>query len=156
MAPTFSQICLTIFCKTVQNFVHFLPYNSIQISPAYCPNTYKIMYGEILDFRCQRQYNGNINCPVEKSNFCRKFAIKNFPCYRSKCLHWKSEVSPHIICYVLGPHAGEIWTTSYCPKNTRFWAFWQKIEFLKTIFNKSIDAILKDVSDAETCLMVNY
>ena len=43
------------------------------------------------------------------------------------CWHWKSKVSPYIIWYVFGPHAGEIWTKSYGPKYTKFWAFWPKI-----------------------------
>ena len=48
------------------------------------------------------------------------------------------------------PHACEIWTKSYGPKFTNFWAFWQKIGFLKTIFWQSVDAILEDVSVVET------
>ena len=30
-------------------------YDFVQISPACGPNTYQIMYGETLDFQCQRQ-----------------------------------------------------------------------------------------------------
>ena len=55
MASTLSQIWLMFFCQKAQNFVHFLPYDFVQISPACGPNTYQIMYGEIVDFRCQRQ-----------------------------------------------------------------------------------------------------
>ena len=46
---------LTIFYQKAQNFVYFEPHDFVQISPACGPNTYQIMYGEILDFRCQRQ-----------------------------------------------------------------------------------------------------
>ena len=42
------------------------------------------------------------------------------------------------------PYASEIWTKSYGPNYTKFWAFWQKTGFL-TIF----DAISEDVSVAE-------
>ena len=45
------------------------------------------------------------------------------------------------------PHASEIWTKSYGPNYTKFWAFWQKTGVFKT---KTIDAILEDVSVAET------
>ena len=46
--------------------------------------------------------------------------------------------------------ASEIWTKSYDPNYTKFWASWQKIRFFKVIFNKIVDAILEDVSLAET------
>ena len=55
MASTLSQIWLPIFSQKAQNFMHFLPYDFIQISPTCGPNSYHIMYGQILDFRCQRQ-----------------------------------------------------------------------------------------------------
>ena len=48
------------------------------------------------------------------------------------------------------PHASEIWTKSYGPNYTKFWAFWQKTGFFKNHFWQSIDAILEDVSLAET------
>ena len=34
-----------------QNFVEFGPYEFVQISPACGPDTYQVMYGEILVFR---------------------------------------------------------------------------------------------------------
>ena len=43
------------FCQKAQNFVHVEPYDFVQISPAYGPNTYQIMYGKTLDFQCQYQ-----------------------------------------------------------------------------------------------------
>ena len=48
---------------------------------------------------------------------------------------------------VFGPHAGRIWTKSYGPNYTEFWAFWQKMVYH---FWQSIDAILEDVSVTET------
>ena len=56
------------------------------------------------------------------------------------CWHWKSEVSPHIVWWVFGPHAGEIWTKAYGPKYTKFWAFWQKMVHH---FWQSVDSIWK-------------
>ena len=34
------------FCEKAQNFVHFGPFDSVQISIACCQNTYQIVYGE--------------------------------------------------------------------------------------------------------------
>ena len=50
------------------------------------------------------------------------------------------------------PHGSEIWTKSYGRNYTKFWAFWKKNRFFKIIFWKSADAILEDVSVAETIL----
>ena len=47
----------------------------------------------------------------------------------------------------LVPHADEIWTKSYGPNNTNFWAFWQK---MVNHFWQSVNAILEDVSVTET------
>ena len=55
MASTYSQNWLTIFCQKGQNFEYFVPHDFVQISPACGPNVYQIMYGETLDFECQRQ-----------------------------------------------------------------------------------------------------
>ena len=41
------------FCSKSQNFVHFGPYDLVQISPVCGPNTYQIMYRETLEFQCQ-------------------------------------------------------------------------------------------------------
>ena len=46
-------------------------------------------------------------------------------------------------------HASVIWTKLYGPNYTKFWAFWQKTGFLKPLW-RSVDAILEDVSVAET------
>ena len=43
------------FLPKGQNFVHFLRYEFVQISPTCRSTIYQIMYGEILNFRCQRQ-----------------------------------------------------------------------------------------------------
>ena len=47
------------------------------------------------------------------------------------------------------PHASEIWTRSYVPNNAKFRAFDKKLCFIKP-FWKSIDAIVEDVSVAES------
>ena len=52
-----------------QNFVHFLPYNFVQISPACSPNAYQIMYGELFQTSDVSVSNGNIKCPIGKSIF---------------------------------------------------------------------------------------
>ena len=46
------------------------------------------------------------------------------------------------------PYASEIWTKSYGPNNTKFWAFWHKTGFFHNHFRQRIDAILEDVSVA--------
>ena len=55
MASTLSQNWLTVFCQKAHFFKYFLPLDIVQISSACGPNTYQIMYGETLDFQCQRQ-----------------------------------------------------------------------------------------------------
>ena len=50
MSATLSQKWLTFSCQKAQNFVYFVPYDFVQISPASGPNTYQIMYGETSDF----------------------------------------------------------------------------------------------------------
>ena len=52
MVSTLCQKWLIIFCQKDQDFE---PYDFVQISPAYSPNTYQIMYGETLVFQCQDQ-----------------------------------------------------------------------------------------------------
>ena len=42
----------SVLCQTIRNFVHFGPYELVQISPACVPNTYQIMYEETLSFQC--------------------------------------------------------------------------------------------------------
>ena len=79
-----------------------------------------------------------------KLNFCRKFAIKTFPCYRCKCWHWKSEVFPYITWYVLGSHWWNLNQIVLSKMYIQFFElFWQKLSFFKTISDKSVDAILK-------------
>ena len=41
------------FCQKAQNYEHFGQYGLVQISPAFDPGTYQIMYGETLGFQCQ-------------------------------------------------------------------------------------------------------
>ena len=55
MVSTFCQKWLSIFLPKNQNFIQFRPYDFVQISLACGPNTYKITYGETLDFQCQYQ-----------------------------------------------------------------------------------------------------
>ena len=55
----------SIFCT-----VHFRLYELVQISPACCPNTYQIMYGETLDFQCQhvlaqKSFNGKFTAQMD-------------------------------------------------------------------------------------------
>ena len=48
------------------------------------------------------------------------------------------------------PYASEIWTKSYGPNYTKFWAFWQKtVFFFYNHFWRRVDTILKNVSVAE-------
>ena len=55
MASTLCQKLLTIFCQKVQIFLWFGPYDFVQISAAWGPNTYQIMDAETLDFQCPHQ-----------------------------------------------------------------------------------------------------
>ena len=43
----------SFFCQKVPHFLHFGPYDLIEISSPCSPITCQIMYGEILDFWCQ-------------------------------------------------------------------------------------------------------
>ena len=47
------------------------------------------------------------------------------------------------------PYASEIWTKSDGSNYMKFWAVWQKTGYFITIFWRSVDAILEDVSVAE-------
>ena len=40
-------------CPKAQKFVHFGPYDLVQILPVCGPNMYQIMYEETLDFQCK-------------------------------------------------------------------------------------------------------
>ena len=46
----------SLFSQKAQNFVHFGPYDLVQISPACDPNTYQIMFEETLDFQREHMY----------------------------------------------------------------------------------------------------
>ena len=52
---TLSQKLLTNFCQKAQNFVCFVSYNFVQISPICDPNIYQIMCAKMFDFQCQDQ-----------------------------------------------------------------------------------------------------
>ena len=52
MASTLCQKIVNLFFK---KNVWFGLYDFVQISPAFGPNTYQIMYLETLDFQCQHQ-----------------------------------------------------------------------------------------------------
>ena len=59
----------TRFCQNVQHFVHFRPYDLVQISLACDPNTYQIMYGgTFLNVQCQH---------LQRKSFYGKFTAKN-------------------------------------------------------------------------------
>ena len=45
--------------------------------------------------------------------------------------------------YIVGAYAGEIWTKSNCPKCTKFRVFWQKLGYLKAIFDKMLTSFWK-------------
>ena len=47
------------------------------------------------------------------------------------------------------PYASEIWTKSYGPNYTKFWAFWQKLGSFYNHFWQRVDAILEDVFVAQ-------
>ena len=74
MASTLSKKWLTIFCQKAQNFVYFGPYNFVQTSPAFDPNTYQIMHEKTLDFQYLHQHK----VPDRKINFIVILALKLF------------------------------------------------------------------------------
>ena len=147
MASTLSQIKLTIFCQKAQNFVHLLPYDFVQISPACGPNNYQIMYGEILDFRCQRQYV-NIKCLIGKSICAENLPLKLF---RPSVANADTEIN-FSMHYLI-----RSWTLCWRNLNQivlfemyKILSFFEKSQFFKLILFKIVDPILKDVSVAET------
>ena len=139
MASTLCQKWFTTFCLKAQNFEKSGPYDIVQISPICGPNTYQIMYGEILDFKCQLS-NGNIKYPIKKN--CSKFAVKTLSWYHCLCWHWKSKVSPYIPYKMFVSRASEIWTNSYCQcivRTTRnLELFDKKTRLFKNIFDKAL------------------
>ena len=59
---------------------------------------------------------------------------------------------------MFGPHTGEIWTKADGQKNTKILSFLTETRDFSNYFRQSFDAILKDVSFAETiveCLTIN-
>ena len=66
------------FCQKTQNFVYFVPYDFIQISPACGPLTYQIMYEESFLTSNVRVTNGYIKCPIGKSIFAVNLTLKFF------------------------------------------------------------------------------
>ena len=150
MASTLSQIWLTIFLPKCSKCCTFLP---IRL----CSN-FTSMWSKCLSTYLRRDFRLPMSASVmvtkkvrsETQFFFQKFAMKTFRCYRWKCWHWKTKVSQYIIWYVLGPHAGEIWTKSYCPKCTKFLAFWQKIEFFSNHLRQKRWRHFEDVPVAET------
>ena len=81
--------------------------------------------------------------PDRKINFNSKFTVKTLPYCRCWCWHWKSRVSPYNSSNLFVPYTSEIWTKSYGPNYTKFWAFWQKSEVSKTIFDKALTPFWK-------------
>ena len=65
------------FCQKAQEFVYFLLCDFVPISPGCGPNTYQ-KYTERLKTSNIRVRNGNIKCPIGKSNFALNFPLKLF------------------------------------------------------------------------------
>ena len=92
--------------------------------------------------------NGNIKCPIGKSSFSRKFAVKTLPRYRCQCWNCKFKNFPYIPLKMFVPYASKIWTKSYGLNYTKFWAFWpkkkkKKKDYFKTILDKTLTSFLK-------------
>ena len=156
MASTHCQKWLTIFCQKAQNYVLFAQYDFAQISTACGLKHLAIMYWETFDTDVSIS-SYNIKYPIGKSIFAVnlpselfRVTVANADIGSIKSLHtliWKLFV----------PHANKIWTKSYGPNYTKFWAFWQKKKtkqnktktktnknknkntgFFKTIFDKQL------------------
>ena len=106
--------------QKTQFFVHFQPYDSVQISPAGGLSTYK-------NKGCRIPVSAFVT--VALKSFNGKFTAKiAFPIG-----HF---MLPLLTLQVFGPHAGEIWIKSYSKIYTKFWAFWI-IEKMSTPFWKT-------------------
>ena len=79
--------------------------------------------------------NGSIKCPIGKWIFAVNLELEFFSATVANADIGRLECLQNIIWYVFEPHAGKIWTT-YGPKCTKLWYFWQKLESFKTIFDK--------------------
>ena len=92
-----------------------------------------------------------MKCPIGKPIFAVNLSSILFCAAVANADTWSlKSLYTYIIWYVLGPHAGEILTKSYGPKWSKFWVFSQDTEFLKTISDKELAALLQDVYAAET------
>ena len=49
----YDYVINSVYGQKAQKFIHFGPYDLIQITPVCSSNTYQIMYGETADIRCQ-------------------------------------------------------------------------------------------------------
>ena len=124
------------FCQKHDNFVHFKPYDLVQILPECGYITYQTIYGETLVFQCQRLQRKHWRVLI--ANLLQKFIFidrSDISCYHYWRWQWESKISPYIIFQVFGTHADEIWTN------------WFKLFFLSKMVNhfwETVDAILED------------
>ena len=97
--------------------------------------------------------NGNMKCPVEKSFFCIKFAIKTLPRCCCKYWHWKAKVS--LFDTTCWQNLNQIVSS----KRTKFWVFFdrRKSSPLKVYFNKAWTPFLRRFcGDCNNCLIANH
>ena len=144
MASTLSHKWLTIFLPKPQNFVYFLSYDFVQISPAACcPNTHQIMYGRL------------IKCPIGKSIFA-----VNLPLNSSvlPLQMWTLEIYSLFIHYLI-----RTWTKWWRNLNQivsckmyKILRFLTKLEFLKPFFDKVLTPFCRRFRSWNSCLMANY
>ena len=81
-----------VYCQKSSKFCTFWTiYDLVRISPTCGPNTYQIMYGEILNFHCQQER-------VVRANLLQKMIFPmGFLCYLNWCWYWKSKISLHAL-----------------------------------------------------------
>ena len=151
MASTLSQKWLSIYCPKAQHFVYFLSYDFVQILPVCGPNTYQTMYWEDSGFNVSIS-NGNIKCQIGKPIFTVNFPLK---LYRATVANADTGNLQSLRTFILV----RIWTTCWRNLNQivsfemfKIWGFLTKTRVFFKHFKQSIDAILQDVSVAETVI----
>ena len=87
--------------------------------------------------------NGNRNCLIGKSLFAINLPLQFFHATVANDDIESFKSFNTFLKKLFVPYASEIWTKSYGPTYSKFWALWQNIFFI-TIFDK--DTILEDVS----------
>ena len=88
--------------------------------------------------------------PDRKINFCSKFVVKISPAAVAHADNGRLTSLSLFYFKYLDHMLVKIWTKLYGPNYTKFELFWQKTGFFKIHFWRSVDAILEDVSVAET------